>query len=87
MAVSDSSLHIVCEDNWHEHNVATLLCAEYRLTWLHDVCFVAIDRLERVQNYWAGLAGLLTPLTFTRHRLSPLAAYTSGAYFLRNGRW
>ena len=30
-------------------------------------------------------AGLLTPLTFARHRLSPLAAFTSGAYFLRNG--
>ena len=30
--------------------------------------------------------GLLTPLTFARHRLSHLAAFTSGAYFLRNGR-
>ena len=30
--------------------------------------------------------GLLTPLTFARHRLSPLAAFTSGAYFLHNGR-
>ena len=26
--------------------------------------------------------GLLTPLTFARHRLSPLAAFTSGAYFM-----
>ena len=25
-------------------------------------------------------AGLLTPLTFARNRLSPLAAFTSGAY-------
>ena len=24
--------------------------------------------------------GLLTPLTFAQHRLSPLAAFTSGAY-------
>ena len=30
--------------------------------------------------------GLLTPLTLARHRLSPLAAFTSGAYFLHNGR-
>ena len=30
--------------------------------------------------------GLLTPLTFTRHRLSPLAVFTSGTYFLHNGR-
>ena len=38
------------------------------------------------QVYWAIQAGLLTPLTFARHRLSPLAAFTSGAYFLNNGR-
>ena len=31
-------------------------------------------------------AGLLTPLTFARHRLSSLAAFTSGEYFLHNGR-
>ena len=36
--------------------------------------------------YWVVQAGLLTPLTFARHRLSPLAAFTSGAYFLHNGR-
>ena len=35
---------------------------------------------------WAVQAGLLTPLTSVRHRLSPLAAFTSGAYFLHNGR-
>jgi len=28
--------------------------------------------------YWAIQAGLLTPLTFARHHLSPLAAFTSG---------
>ena len=37
-------------------------------------------------SYWAIQVGLLTPLTFARHRLSPLAAFTSGAYFLHNGR-
>ena len=36
--------------------------------------------------YWVIQAGLLTPLTFARHRLSPLAAFTSGAYFLHNVR-
>ena len=36
--------------------------------------------------YWAIQAGLLTPMTFARHRLSPLAAFTSGTYFLHNGR-
>ena len=34
--------------------------------------------------YWAIQAGLLTPLTFARHRLSLLAAFTSGAYFFHN---
>ena len=36
--------------------------------------------------YWAIQAGLLIPLTFARNRLSPLAAFTSGAYFLHSGR-
>ena len=31
--------------------------------------------------YWAHQAGLLTPLNFAWHRLSPLAAFTSSAYF------
>ena len=35
---------------------------------------------KTVQPYCAAQAGLLTPLTFARHRLSPLAAFTSGAY-------
>ena len=39
-----------------------------------------------VMWYWAVQAGLLTPLTFAQHRLSPLAAFTSGVYFLHNGR-
>ena len=36
--------------------------------------------------YWAIQAGLLTPLTFAQHCLSPLAAFTSGACFFQNGR-
>ena len=35
---------------------------------------------------WAIQAGLLTPLTFARHRLSPLVAVNSDGYFLHNGR-
>ena len=50
--------------------------AAHFLNWL--VCCVL--------HYWAVQAGLLTPLTFTRHRLSPSAVFTSGAYFLHNGR-
>ena len=36
--------------------------------------------------YWMVQVGLLTPLTFARHRLSPLDAFTSSAYFFQNGR-
>ena len=36
--------------------------------------------------YWAVPAGLLIPLTFAQHRLNSLAAFTSSAYFLHNGR-
>ena len=42
--------------------------------------------LHSIAPYWAIQAGLLTPLTFAQHRLSPLAAFTSGAYFLHSGR-
>ena len=37
-------------------------------------------------GYWTIQAGLFTPLTFARHCLSPLAAFTSGACFLHNAR-
>ena len=44
-------------------------------------------QLQKCKSIWAvSGGGLLTPLTFARHRLSPLAAFTSGAYFLHNGR-
>ena len=34
---------------------------------------------------WVDQAGLLTPLTFAWHHLSPLAAFPSGVFFLQNG--
>ena len=49
-----------------------------------DILFAGFG--QRAFLYWAIRAGLLTPFTFARHRLSPLAAFTSGAYFLHNGR-
>ena len=36
--------------------------------------------------YWAVQVGLLTSFTFARYRLSPMAAFTSGAYFLYSGK-
>ena len=66
---------------------------------LFMVCFVCTRmrmytyaRMNRPRHihglslYWGVQAGLLTPLTFSRHRLSPLTAFTSGAYFLHNGK-
>ena len=37
-------------------------------------------------SYWVVQAVVLTPLTFTRHRLSPLAVFTSRAYWL-SSQW
>ena len=54
--------------------------ADKKITSLwKEICFGA--------SYWAIQVGLLTPLTFAWHRISPLAAFTSSAYFLHNGRW
>ena len=51
------------------------------------VCVSAIINYNNSSGHfcWVVQAGLLTPLTFARHRLSPLAAFTFGAYFLHNG--
>ena len=44
----------------------------------HKRCF-------NFKGYWAILAGLLTPLTFARHRLSPLAAFPVRTFFTLEG--
>ena len=45
-----------------------------------------MQNTTNTDSYWTIQARLLTPLTFAQHRLSPLAVFTSGAYFLHNGR-
>ena len=54
----------------------------------HSLCWHHSKHLTYIQisYYWVVQAGLLTPLTFAWHRSSPLAAFTSSAYFLHNGR-
>ena len=47
---------------------------------------LALKNKTKNVSYWAVQARLLTPLTFARHCFSPLAAFTSCAYFLHNGR-
>ena len=60
----------------------------HRLIFLYaSFCFGTWESpLSGIRLYWVIQAGLLTPLTFAQHRLSPLAAFPSGAYFLHNGR-
>ena len=51
------------------------------------VCKQPMDETKTLwSRCWAVQMGLLTPLTFARHCLSPLAAFTSGVYF-HHGRW
>ena len=56
------------------------------MTLTHLCLFLSTAHTQYRHIYWAIQVGLLTPVTFARHRLSPLAAFTSGAYFLHNGR-
>ena len=67
---------IVCTDGCHQGPVRWGFTVKQGATIIH----------EDSAAYWAIQAGLLTPLTFAWHRLSPLATFTSGAYFLHNGR-
>ena len=56
-------------------------------SWQNSICILG-RIVVPTEQYSAGQAELLTPLTFARHRFSPLAAFTSGAYFLHSGkRW
>ena len=52
--------------------VFTLECFSFR----HSCAKSAVIP-RPIEPYWAIQAGLLTPFTFARHRLSPLAAFTS----------
>ena len=87
-SLSVTALRFFCYIFWNSK------VEQFRKTWWMD-CRTDIIRQNHgnlpgsqrsMHNYWAVQAGLLTPLTFARHHLSPLAAFTSGAYFLHNGR-
>ena len=76
-------------ENAHQHYPDGQQTAELNI--LTPAASVFVKRVFQVTPnetslYWAIQAGLLTPLTFAWHRLSPLAAFTSGVYFLHNGR-
>ena len=83
----------VMEWSYQNHvYIYSLVCNSYNSS-RDEVIYIVSERnwhkaQRSYQNhvYWAIQAGLLTPLTFARHRLSPLAAFTSGAYFPHNGR-
>ena len=63
---------------------STVLCVRADLLYSRRVQLR--NGLLPLCSCWAVQVGLLTPLTFAQHHLSPLAAFTSGAYFLHNGR-
>ena len=65
----------VLHRSWWHYQVSLFMCVSTAKFYTIVCC-----------DYWAIQAGLLTPLTFARHRLSPLAAFTSSAYFLLTGR-
>ena len=68
--------------HYREHKPAFQLISNRRSS---EIQGTALGKcLQAWPVYWAIQAGLLTPLTFARLRLSPLAAFTAGAYFLHN---
>ena len=85
LAILSPALHCVWQlTGFQEAAITTVSRPLFAPTLLTLVGLCTV--LSEAVNYWAIQAGLLTPLTFARHRLSPLAAFTSGAYFLHNGR-
>ena len=84
-------IKVVKEEKFLGPNFDTELTFKNQVPYLNSSCQKTLDILHVVGHtdwraYWAIQAGLLTPLTFAQHRLSPLAAFTSGSYFPHNGR-
>ena len=67
----------VSQDKLHNLYATWRVCHEKKV---QQFCSTA------THNYRAVQVGLLIPLTFNWHCLSPLAAFTSSGYFLLNGR-
>ena len=90
-SLTNRLLKVRCVSNWILMSCPSHGTNELCNKWTHiSHLFSCVNTYssQRIKHYiyWAIQAELLTPLTFARHRLSPLAAFTSGAYFLHNGR-
>ena len=72
---------------WRTNDSTFCFAMSRKCTRVHTalLCYELVT-IASTRHYWAIQAGLLTPLIFARHRLSSLAAFTSGAYFLHSGR-
>ena len=57
-----------------------------RKATLRSCVRVQVDVLGSMGSLLGRSGGVVNSIGFRRHRLSPLAAFTSGAYFLHNGR-
>ena len=76
----------MCACQWKANIISTTVSLQ---PYFYNLPYKGTNTLRHswhTYTYWAVQVGLLTPLTFAWHRLSPLAAFTSGAYFLHNGR-
>ena len=83
-----TSMHVSSVRLYHFRQETVPICA-IRTASQRLLKFGALYKLTitiTILVYCTVQAGLLTPLAFARHRLSPLAAFTSGAYFLHNAR-
>ena len=80
-----------CTTSWKWHLLRLIFKWSWEFSQHHEWHNEYEDRKVHFSlsssQYWVVQAGLLTPLTFAWHHLSPLATFTSGAYFLHNGRW
>ena len=81
---------MVCWGDAYQGNGLIFQCIIMHYLHVNDVYVSVCVHLYMYDNwyivFWVILVGLLTPLTFAWHRLSPLATFTSGVYFLHNGR-
>ena len=75
--------------NFQRNDTVDFIFAENKGGRLHYACTDILTmfqgqilNLTLLSVYWVSQVGLLTPLTFTQHRSSPLTDFTSSAYFL-----
>ena len=85
MHVDSAGIRLTNHHAFHHGGLRSIVCGtnyslQLSLPWMES----SIGQF--LYDSWAVQARWLIPLTFIPHCLSHLAAFTSGAYFLQNGR-